>query len=435
MSTPEQDRKKELSFGEQLRRQAEQQAQAVETGAQADAEAIQKLADEQKANDAATIARQQGINKDYKDAAESANNDYYKILEAAYRQREEAYNADKAADAEQYRKEADRAQWMGLTELVASIANAIGVANGASNQTIKIYSRDWMQQADRKHRERRQRLEQARETLAARGDAMNRAKLEGILKAAGIDRENAQAILGLEASAAKNYASAGAKAAEALSKGRENAERIRYDGEVKAIAADRQEAKQRRAEGQRQAQWNAKMRMSGYNPDGTVNEEYMNEVQRIARLSSSSSVSGSGKGFNLTFSEGNGLPAITYRIQSDSLENTIAANIDKLTGEDKALAKEIRILAQTKSGEALSQALLPYAKNSKAMRDLIKMSAESYWEGETPQPAPAPAEQAQELTKKERRKKARQQRREELKRERQTEEGGLEGTGLGSTYN
>ena len=441
MPTPKQDKTKPLSFGEQLKQYSEQRAQDIENNANADVQAIQDLAEKQNAIDASIIKQQQGINDTYKDSVETANNSYFDTLKKAYEARMEEYETDTKNDDEQYRKDANRAQWIGLTEVVANIANAIGVANGASNQTIKTVSKDWMQKADQEHKERKKRLEQARENLSAREDAMNKVKLEGILQAAGIDRENAQAILGLERQAAKNYTSAEGKAAEARSKGRNDAATVRYQGQVQAATADKQDADQEREEAQRQSQWAAKLRMNGYNADGSINEEYMADAQRAAAMtsgsssSSSSSGSGSSKGFNLTFSEGNGLPTITYRIQSDSLENTIAANIDKLSGDDKTAAKQIRILAQAKSGEALSQALLPYVKGNKAMRELIKMSAESYSEGEAPEPEEAPAEQAAELTEREQRQAARQQRREEKKAKKAAEEAGIEGTGLGSTYN
>lgn len=439
MPTPKQDKNKQLSFGELIQQAADQRAQNIETGAEADAQAILDLAEKQKANDASAIEQQEKIGQTHKDAVETANNSYFDTLKKAYEARMAEYETDTKNDDEQYRKDTNRAQWIGLTEVVANIANAIGVANGASNQTIKTVSKDWMQKADQEHKERKQRLEQARENLSAREDAMNKVKLEGLLQAAGIDRENAQAILGLETAAAKNHTAAEGKAAERRSRGRDDAATVRYEGEIKGATADKQEAEQRRAESRQKAQWAAKLRMEGYNEDGSINEEYMADAKRAAELRSSSnssdSSSGSSKGFNLTFSEGNGLPTITYRIQSDSLENTIAANIDKLSGEDKTAAKQIRLLAMTKSGEALSQALLPYVKGNKAMRELIKMSAESYTEGEAPEPEETPAEQAEELTEREKRRAARQQRREMKRAEKEAEEAGLEGTGLGGTYN
>lgn len=445
MPTPKQDKNKQLSFGELIQQAADQRAQNIETGAEADAQAILDLAEKQKANDASAIEQQERIGQTHKDAVETANNSYFDTLKKAYEARMAEYETDTKNDDEQYRKDTNRAQWIGLTEVVANIANAIGVANGASNQNIKTVSKDWMQKADQEHKERKKRLEQARENLSAREDAMNKVKLEGLLQAAGIDRENAQAILGLETAAAKNHTAAEGKAAERRSRGRDDAATVRYEGEIKGATADKQEAEQRRAESRQKAQWAAKLRMEGYNEDGSINEEYMADAKRAAELRSSSSSSdsssgsGSSKGFYLTFSEGNGLPTITYRIQSDSLENTIAANIDKLSGEDKTAAKQIRLLAMTKSGEALSQALLPYVKGNKAMRELIKMSAESYSEGEAPEPEETPAEQAEELTEREKRRAARQQRREmkraEKKAEKEAEEAGLEGTGLGGTYN
>ena len=335
MPTPKQDKTKPLSFGEQLKQYSEQRAQDIENNANADAQAIQDLTEKQKEIDASFIKQQQGINDTYKKSVETANNSYFDTLKKAYEARMEEYETDTKNDDEQYRKDANRAQWIGLTEVVANIANAIGVANGASNQTIKTVSKDWMQKADQEHKERKKRLEQARENLSAREDAMNKVKLEGILQAAGIDRENAQAILGLERQAAKDYTSAEGKAAEARSKGRNDAAAVRYQGQVQAATADKQDADQKREEAQRQAQWAAKLRMSGYNADGSINEEYMADAQRAAAMTSDSSSSSS--------SSGSGMPkdafpltvgSKTYWMDKNSIIATMNANTDYISKED-----------------------------------------------------------------------------------------------------
>ncbi len=371
MPTPKQDKNKQLSFGELIQQAADQRAQNIETGAEADAQAILDLAEKQKANDASAIEQQEKIGQTHKDAVETANNSYFDTLKKAYEARMAEYEMDTKNDDEQYRKDTNRAQWIGLTEVVANIANAIGVANGASNQTIKTVSKDWMQKADQEHKERKQRLEQARENLSAREDAMNKVKLEGLLQAAGIDRENAQAILGLETAAAKNYTAAEGKAAERRSRGRDDAATVRYEGEIKGATADKQEAEQRRAESRQKAQWAAKLRMEGYNEDGSINEEYMADAKRAAELRSSSSSSGGGipkDAFPLT--SGNK----TYWMDKDSIIATLNANSDLIPAE---VMESITMLQadKTLTPEQRAYQLLPYMKKYPKLEEAMARSA------------------------------------------------------------
>lgn len=101
--------------------------------------------------------------------------------------------ADEKAEADaQQKRDYNSAKWSGLTELASSLANLVGVANGASHQTIRTtYSQDWMRQADANRKEYKARLDRIKDMMESSRKETAQARLNGalsLLKQQGQDR-------------------------------------------------------------------------------------------------------------------------------------------------------------------------------------------------------------------------------------------------------
>ena len=300
----------------------------------------------------------------------------------AYKERQQELLEAQAEDARRKKTDYNTARWTGLTEVAASILNAIGVGNGASNQVIHPYSQDWMKKADADAKERRSRIDRIRENLAAQKERLAQGRLQGTLALAGADRDKLNQILQMRG----NLSSAQYKAAmDILGMGYQNdmaRANAGAQGALQGISLGMQEENRRTAQAhqaaalaQRDRQFNAQMAAKGFNPDGSVNPEYMSRIA-TAGGSSSSSSSGSGSSSDIvvTFGASGDIPQESIKIKSGSLLTTIQANLDLISAEDNKRVRAI-INDASKGADEKAKALLPYVKDNKALRDIIKASA------------------------------------------------------------
>lgn len=306
------------------------------------------------------------------------------LLGQAYKERQQELAEAQTEDARQKRIDYNTARWTGLTEVAASILNAIGVGNGASNQVIHPYSQDWMKKADADAKERRSRIDRIRENLATQKERLAQGRLQGVLALAGADRDRLNHILQMRG----NLSSAQHKAAmDILGMGYQNdmaRANAGAQGALQGISLGMQEdnmregrAIQRAAQAQQAAdlaqrdrQFNAKMAAKGFNPDGSVNPEYMSRIVTAG----GSLGSGSGSNIVVTFGASGDIPQESIKIKSGSLLTTIQANLDLIPAEDNKRVQHI-INDTSKGADEKAKALLPYIKDNKALRDIIKASA------------------------------------------------------------
>ncbi len=293
----------------------------------------------------------------------------------AYKERQQELLEAQAEDARRKKIDYNTARWTGLTEVAASILNAIGVGNGASSQVIHPYSQDWMKKADADAKERRSRIDRIRENLAAQKERLAQGRLQGTLALAGTDRDRLNQILQMRG----NLSSVQYKAAmDILGMGYQNDMARANAGAQGALQEENRrtaQAHQEAALAQRDRQFNAQMAAKGFNPDGSVNPEYMSKIAAAGGSSSSSSSwSGSSSDIVVTFGASGDIPQESIKIKSGSLLTTIQANLDLIPAEDNKMVRAI-IKDASKDADEKAKTLLPYIKDNKALRDIIKASA------------------------------------------------------------
>lgn len=144
---------------------------------------------------------------------------------------------DKEKEESEAREASQRktARWTAAGELAVAMANLFGVANGASNQTSKSYSQDWMAAADAERDKRKARLDNIRERQAQLESQLAALKSGNASNMAELQYKNAEQVAAIEAegrSAAEKYNQA---AVGAENEGNEAAAKIMLSGKDASI--------------------------------------------------------------------------------------------------------------------------------------------------------------------------------------------------------
>lgn len=314
-----------------------------------------------------------------------------------------------AEGQQQVRADLNAAKYTGLTNLAASVANMIGVGHfNAVSQQYKDYSQDWMRKADMDMRTHRMRIDNLRERLRGVQQRHAQLKTQNNLTIAQMQNDAAKA------RDAYNARMADARRAQAMdiagmkAKGDNAAAEAALQGGVTQAKMDQQDAHQRAQLGAQAAARAAQMRAAGRNPDGTVNEGYMQANLDAKRQMAGWTKTKNGKWVapatgaddlidfrvsSYATPEGT-LPAFDVHVSASRLNNSILASINDFTDISNRQKREIEQLINS-GGKAddIAKKLMTYIGPSKQMREFVKdlnneLKEEEPEEVEPPKPAP-----------------------------------------------
>ena len=302
-----------------------QQATAQLADAQRQAE-VQRQADQQAAEDARQSA-ENSIQEQYRQRAGQVN-DFYDLIN---NKSEKDVQQEQAEAAAQQKADTDAAKWAGVTELVSSVANLVGVGAGnAVSQQYRQYSQDWMRKADMDAREHRARIQNLRERQRQVQMHMNQMRLADAQRelAAATARndanynrainEAAQRYKGSLAPAQLEYEAA-AKAAEQRQKGVETASRVALQEE----AHDLQRRAQNISAQNHKDALAAKMEAQGYD---NVGGHWVPNADKMKTIAAAKGKKGSSSG-----SKG-----VSYEVVIDGSKAKV--NMDKETFSESVLS-------------------------------------------------------------------------------------------------
>ena len=334
----------------------------------------------------------------------------------------QGYNADQAmlmaaqqntVNAQKEAKQqvdADRkaAKWTGLTELAASIANLVGVGQGAVSQNYRQYSQDWMQKADRDMHYHRARIDNLKERQRALQQRQQQIKLQNNLTLAQMQAAARKESTDAQQRLAEQQAAHARNIAGLQYKGTQAAAEAALQGGVTQAKMDQADAHQRASLGAQAAARAANMRAAGRNPDGTINERYIEDNLNAQKQMSGWKKNKDGKWMapatgaddmiNFRVSsyatpEGT-LPAFDVHVSASRLNNSILASINDFTDVSSRQKREIEQLINS-GGKAddIAKKLMTYIGPSKQMREFVKelnneLKEEEPEEVEPPKPEP-----------------------------------------------
>ena len=293
-------------------------------------------------NAEANIKNLETANADYVGDINKAYDSIYGkegLLQGIYDEQQEAALKRQEDYIKQTERDRRAAQWVGITEVAAGIANAIGVAHGASNQQISPVSKDWMQKAEANEKTRKQHLDQLAENLRARREQMAQGKLQGLLAALQADHTGKTNVFNLKLNEGNTSAANKDKQAE-----------VGYKGAVSAVNTTAS-AKQGAVEmGQRES------------------AQKENAAIAWGRINASNTKSGSGSGSSKDIKVVVGDKR--YHIDENSLVATISANTDLISAEDMEAISGV-LGDETKSADERAMKLLPYMKKYPELEQAI----------------------------------------------------------------
>lgn len=354
--------------------------QMVDAGkklAQSQRDLAKEQADKLTAQEETRKTKQAAINKDIKDTINKGLGDtqaeYDKlygengVLSQIYKDRQAELKRKEEEYATKTKQDYRAAQWAGITEVAAGIANAIGVAHGASNQRINSVSKDWMAKAEANEKDRKTHLDALADQLDAKKKQIAQGKLQSMLAAINAQRDAGLKLAALDEKELGAQAAAAEKIAGILYNGEAAASATEADAALKGIQMDQRDEAQKRDDARQQQHYNAQMRAKGLNPDGTINPQYMADLQAA---SSSGGASIPKDAFRFTTSQGK-----RYAIDKDSLVATISANIDLISGDDQKAIQKMLMGDTNITAEKLSYKLLPMMKKYPKLEKAIASSS------------------------------------------------------------
>lgn len=287
----------------------------------------------------ATIAQKDAYDKIYGENG---------ILAGIYNDQQEALRQKTKDYAKQTQRDYRAAQWAGITEVAAGIANAIGVANGASHQVINPVSKDWMQKAEANEKTRRTHLDQLNENLRAKKEQIAQGKLQGMLAAINAQRDASLKLADFDATENARKGNVATQVAGVKYKAETGAAQTEAEGKLKGVTV---------AQSDKQHEDNVKLTKE--------------------RINATKSGSGSGSGFGSTdmrsafpFTIGDR----TYYASKNSIIATMNANADLLSEEDAATLKDI-VGDEKLTPEQRANKLLPYMRKYPELEDAMARSA------------------------------------------------------------
>lgn len=151
------------SYLEDLKKANKQQQESINKGTQDVAAAMeqqgQAYLDNVQAAQAAQAAADAAAERNYNNLLERYNNDFAAMVKGE----NDRIMAEQQQAKKQIEADNNAAKWSGLTELVSSVANLIGVGgHNAISQQYRPYSQDWMRKAEQDMREHRYRIDNLR---------------------------------------------------------------------------------------------------------------------------------------------------------------------------------------------------------------------------------------------------------------------------------
>lgn len=252
------------------------------------------------------------------------------------------------------------AAWTAGAEAAAAIANLAGVGGlGASNQTLPQYSVNWMKTADENYRQRKERLDRIREMqVAAEGQA--------------------QAARGQRDIAMLNYSQQQAK----LKYDRAMAmEKLRLDNALAAHKISMDEYDRRLKEAEIRVKMETQARKDARDDrvaQSTISRNYAQANKYTSDSRRSSSAGGGAKPLSITFA-GTGYEGSDETLHfkdKSQIVNVVKANqgVDGIWSEEDTKAVNRILKDPDKSADEKADALIPYARKSPRMMDLLRQA-------------------------------------------------------------
>ena len=252
------------------------------------------------------------------------------------------------------------AAWTAGAEAAAAIANLAGVGGlGASNQTLPQYSVNWMKTADENYRQRKERLDRIREMqVAAEGQA--------------------QAARGQRDIAMLNYSQQQAK----LKYDRAMAmEKLRLDNALAAHKISMDEYDRRLKEAEIRVKMETQARKDARDDrvaQSTISRNYAQANKYTSDSRRSSSAGGGAKPLSITFAGTGheGADETLHFKDKSQIVNVVKANqgVDGIWSEEDTKAVNRILKDVDKSADEKADALIPYARKSPRMMDLLRQA-------------------------------------------------------------
>ncbi len=279
-------------------------------------------------------------------AAEEAGKSYTEMVQGWIDARNAEIEKQRKFNEEQD-KRADRTRtWGGITEAAAAIANLIGTAHGATNQTWTSPQNKWAERADALRRERDKKLEDLRsqmKTLEAQ-----KAQLEYNI---GIDKANRDT-----------------KRETMLAGRADNAAKFQNDTAAAVVKLQAQGAAK-----------DADLDLKRIQLEQDERQHAENTRLSLARIAATKSQNGTGSGIPkdaFSFTSG----STTYVVDKDSLIATMNANVDLLSEEDAATLRDINGDDKL-SPEQRANKVLPFLKKYPGLAEALEQSAYYVYKG------------------------------------------------------
>lgn len=324
---------------------------------------------------------------------QNANKDYLGMWADQLRDAQQRTQQEEQTHQQNTEIENKAAAWAGAGQLAASLVNLFAVGKGASNMQINDVSKDWMQQADRERRERRNRIENLRERQ--RGIQEKQAAIKNATTQDEYDTmlKNAQAQAKRRADIDKAKASIPVMQAQGNAETANTVTNLGIKGA--SAVADQQNTETRISRDQQQ--FDARMRSAGLNPDGTVNATLTRQLNAMK---------GGGSGnekpiaYPILDANGNVNIAMLDPKQIEHIELTIESTIKDELGETQA--KQFNKEFRTAATESERDAVLKKWVGKSATAEQMIRSIDSAYKGQhtagstTPAPAPAAEEKKED---------------------------------------
>lgn len=321
-------------------------------------------------------------------ALHNANEAQYKSFTDFINQRYERMKQDEEEMRRQEKANTWSSMATGATEAVASIANLIAVAHGASNQQYHSYSQDWMRKADADMKENRRRRDSMRDTL-------DRLKLQQEQMRTAQNIEEMKFRREVER-AAREEGWRNKQWEFGQQQWKDKLEQQKKDNEMKEkeLKIREDSAKASTAQGwarinETKRQHDAAMRDHGYTPrkDGGWDYDPKKDSRLISRSTTrsggsggkgnSSSVGGVSLRLNSYNKDGKNIPAETIVVpDNETLLDTLFLNIDSITDLSESQKGAIQDILDDEKKKASEKAaeLKRYIVSSEQLRYLLRES-------------------------------------------------------------
>lgn len=336
------------------------------------------------------------------------------VTQSAYGQMAEQMDAANAASeknnemrrrhlydvAQQYKADMDREQqerdilnradneksvFAGVTEFANALTNLIGVNRGASNQTPKTYTADWMRQADAARLQRKERVERLRAQQRAQDETLNQFQFGAQQQAIKDQLAAAQTRLqGQLATAQANMTEENTRWERQFKEKSFEQSAYQFE-ESKKLQQESNNIRRNDAEEEntiKASQYGLvrdKSAPGGFRYDETLGRQIADAKYRATH--GSGEVSGSGNNITLTLTAyttegGNKLPRETINIKPGSLLS-LSANINNITDLSDDDKKKVKMLVNDYSmgAEEKSKKLIEFAVRSEELRQVLRDSA------------------------------------------------------------